>query len=347
MSDYLTNVAARSLNSTPAIQPRLMSLFEPLSGLGPIFPTPAPAGEQFENVAEHHDSKATRILAPISDHESEPSPMDLVTTKRTDHEKSTHTDVDHQVEQAERVEQLSTEAQPLTLLSLIDERGETDTSQRDDGSQAKKILPAIPTEVGVRRPEKTALLSPASSAISAKTVVPISDLHQSRETSYPEHSDAIENVIAAASRTIGMTQPENADNQTDGNVEHRAEPIHHHIVSPSPTLVVPRAVIETIRSERVSQPLTKTLETTLLQDTDTRKPIVEINSRRVSRIEAPRNAVEPARPESQPTVNVTIGRVEVRASLPASSRSSAQNSESPKLMGLSEYLRQRARGGKE
>src|SRR5689334_713036 len=133
MSDYLTNVAVRSLNSTPAIQPRLMSLFEPLSGLGPIFATPAPAGEQFESVAEHHDSKTTRILAPFSDHESEPSPINPVATERTEHGKSTHTDVDHQVEQPERVEQLPTGAQPLTLLSLIDERGETDTSQRDDG----------------------------------------------------------------------------------------------------------------------------------------------------------------------------------------------------------------------
>src|SRR2546428_330899 len=40
MSDYLTNLATRSLESTPAIQPRLTSLFEPVRGLNLVLPEP-------------------------------------------------------------------------------------------------------------------------------------------------------------------------------------------------------------------------------------------------------------------------------------------------------------------
>ena len=52
----------------------------------------------------------------------------------------------------------------------------------------------------------------------------------------------------------------------------------------------------------------------------------------------------PARPEPAPTIQVTIGRIEVRATPPPAPPPQRQRSASP-VMSLDEYLRQRARGG--
>jgi len=49
-----------------------------------------------------------------------------------------------------------------------------------------------------------------------------------------------------------------------------------------------------------------------------------------------------AAPQMEPTINVTIGRVEVRATLPAPTP--RKQASAPQLMGLDEYLRKRARG---
>lgn len=48
---------------------------------------------------------------------------------------------------------------------------------------------------------------------------------------------------------------------------------------------------------------------------------------------------------ADPTIQVTIGRIEVRA-IPSDSRPQSQKPGSARLMGLDDYLRQRAQGAK-
>ena len=407
MSDYLTNLVARNLNSAPAIQPRLLSLFEPLSGPGPIFPTPAPAAEQFESVVAAEDdvaqddsvysraaqqpetestvspatvpliinqqsrdnSNATGSFGPVSVQTTkpEPAPIKPVATELRKEEESINISVeierdskpderDHSRgdEQVEPLLQVSPEARSSTFLPVIGVRVETQASQHD---VPVKISQAIENEVSVSR-TKTESLSRASANVTPKIVAPITDLRSRQDTSQPEYSSATENVFAPATRSMQTTRPENqSSTRYDSeslNQLHAAEvrkapsPDDEHIqsLSLSPTLMAPRAAIETIRAERVSQPPTR--GPAAVQETNARKPISDMNSRRAFRPDK-RNkpADESNRPESQPTINVTIGRVEVRASLPAVSRSTVRNSESPKLMGLDDYLRQRALGGKQ
>lgn len=118
----------------------------------------------------------------------------------------------------------------------------------------------------------------------------------------------------------------------------------------SGTLVVPRIVIEKISADKyqrrpISLPVSKVPQggngfrsSTNALDSATgsaARPLVELDK-------------EPAQTETiEPIINVTIGRVEVRAAAPATSQLKDRNSTaSSKLMSLDDYLRQRAQGGK-
>lgn len=49
----------------------------------------------------------------------------------------------------------------------------------------------------------------------------------------------------------------------------------------------------------------------------------------------------PEKTETTPTINVTIGRIEVRATTPATASKPAKPKQKPAVMSLDEYLRQR------
>src|SRR5436853_2942719 len=61
MRDYLTSLAARSLEPAPAIQPRLASLFEPLGLVGPVFSRTGRVAHRFETIATA-DGAAPEVL---------------------------------------------------------------------------------------------------------------------------------------------------------------------------------------------------------------------------------------------------------------------------------------------
>jgi hypothetical protein len=58
----------------------------------------------------------------------------------------------------------------------------------------------------------------------------------------------------------------------------------------------------------------------------------------------PKNSTAAPEPKPEPTINVTIGRIEVRATPPPIQQPSEQRS-APRVMTLEEYLRQRSQGG--
>src|SRR6266404_5020829 len=70
MRDYLTNLAARSLERTPAIQPRLASLFEPLGLVGQVFSRAGRVGDRVETIAAREEAAPDALTGPRADQDS-------------------------------------------------------------------------------------------------------------------------------------------------------------------------------------------------------------------------------------------------------------------------------------
>ena len=118
----------------------------------------------------------------------------------------------------------------------------------------------------------------------------------------------------------------------------------------SGTLVVPRIVIERISAERDQRrPISLPASSVSPGGNGFRSSTNALDSATVS---AARPLLELDQESAQtetiePIINVTIGRVEVRAAAPATSRlKDRKSTSSSKLMSLDDYLRQRAQGGK-
>ena len=353
MSDYLTNLAARSLEPKPAIQPRLASLFEPLSVVGPLFPRPGRAGDRFEIVAARHEAAENALTQPRVDHvsESEP-PRSLLPTAP--------------LNISESFDPKSSEAPPpvsdqqrktvATTMKLAEPESRMPKETADDVATRDQIVSeARPSEEGKSR-----------------IVVPLIGVAVSRESSRrdepgrPERdSEATKNDVAVTpvANTNETHRPREAAQAQNKLVERRAsEILNESRAEERPTaitplsesdqrgsslqsLVVPRAMIETIRAERRPRS-SRSTESAPPRDAIVRTPISNIKRHQDSRAR-PTDMVgdESTSPETQPSINVTIGRVEVRALLPTA-RPTRKDSNAPNLMGLDDYLRQRAQGGK-
>jgi hypothetical protein len=348
MKDYLTNLAVRSLEPAPAIQPRLASLFEPISLAGPLFPRPGRVGDRFATIDARDEAAQDALTQPGADHDpgTEPPISSPAIPSKVTKESSASATRD---------------APPLAS----DQR-------RKPVATTTKL--AIPKEIadGVSSREQIVSASRPSGEGKAKIVVPVIGVPSSSESSHRGQPGRPEKVSEATTDESAVTLVANAyearrpreaaenklverrdsESLNESRAEDRSSAItplsqNDQRQSSSQSLVVPRATIEAIRADKGPRSPISIPETAAPRDTTVSKPIALIKPHKDSRAR-PTDTLgnEPSGPEAQPSINVTIGRVEVRALLPTTSRASRKDSESPKLMGLDDYLRQRAQGGK-
>jgi hypothetical protein len=118
----------------------------------------------------------------------------------------------------------------------------------------------------------------------------------------------------------------------------------------SGTLVVPRIVIEKISADKYQRrPISLPVSSVPQGGNEFRSSTNALDTATGSRARPPAELdKEPGQIEAvEPVINVTIGRVEVRAVAPTTAQPKDRNStSSSKLMSLDDYLRQRAQGGK-
>ena len=119
------------------------------------------------------------------------------------------------------------------------------------------------------------------------------------------------------------------------------ERISSPLAEPAPVSAVTEAAPRMTERQRLAMPAELPVERERTQEP---RPAAIIAQPRVR----PAQRVEPAPPppvEPSPTIQVTIGRVEVRATQPQVSTPKKQRPRPP-VMSLDEYLRQRDQGGR-
>ena len=350
MSDYLTNLAARSLEPRPAIQPRLASLFEPLSVVGPLFPRPGRAGDRFEIVATRHEAESALTQPRADVPESEPQKPLLPTVP---------------LNVGESFDPNSSEAPP----PVSDQQRKTVATTMKLAEPESRMPKETADDIGT--PDQIVPVSRPSEEGKSKIVVPLIGVTVSRESSRRDEPGRPERVAEATKNEFAVTPVANtnetqppreaapapnklvdrraAESLNQSRAEERSTAItplseSDQRGSSLQSLVVPRATIETIRAERGPRSSNST-ESAPPRDAIVRTPISNIKRHQDLRARPDRVGDESTGSETEPSINVTIGRVEIRALLPPA-RPTKKDSRAPNLMGLDDYLRQRAQGGK-
>ena len=353
MRDYLTNLAARNLDSTPVIKPRLASLFEPLSVVGPLFPRLGRAGDRAETIAAHYESVTDALTQPAVDQDpgTEPPLSSLPATLLTigkEPSDPTGSEAPAPVSDQQHKPVATTmklaEPAPRIPKETADDTGnrnQSDSESRSSEEGPRKIvIPAISVPVSAESSYRDEPGWPEKVSEATRNEVAVTLVAHTRETRRPKESAQRQNKLVERRDSESLNESRGQDRSA------AIKAFSQDDRSSLQSLVVPRATMETIRAERGPRS-SSSKESAAPGGAAMRTPIASIKPHQDSRARVTDTADdEPTGPEAQPSINVTIGRVEIRALLPTTSRPSKKTSESPKLMGLDDYLRQRAQGGK-
>lgn len=311
MSDFLSNLAARSLGKAETVRPRLASMFEADFATGIRSAHVANRDELEENIA-HEKSEPEKTARPQL--------ISKETIAASKESVSTRSDQRQQSGSNRRSPVVSNGASSL----LFEQTKESGAFQRD---------------------EPPARIEPQTQARNDMTGQEQS-IHKSRE---PVADLSVINARAAAGDEFeakpATTAPVNQAINRD--VAEAREPViesqsHQPAVEP----VVERTIIERIieRMEPAAQSVTplETNATEIEHDEVSFSIVAQPRVRPYAKAE-PRaiHEMETAT-RSKQTVNVTIGRIEVRAMVSRDLRKEKNKEQSP-VMSLDEYLRQRQR----
>ncbi len=349
MSDYLSNLASKSLNLTAVIQPRPVSVFEPSPvarwpasghcfGLGTVGGEEASGERVFDAPSRPPDTGQQRLgdLSVIPDWRSRQSigqerPMPAPALPQ-----STEIRPEQPASQPGRAE-----AQPISSRTpgpisppgppRMDRPTFTPTapSHETDGRPSRSVERQ-------RRPERQPAPGaerPASTQASVPILGPIvAQLSGGRVPQQPEPDQATL-TPTPASEEMGATPPRTTP---EGESQRALKPLIQHIVT--------ERISSPAEPPRTAHPLPE-----LSPVRQTYPPIpgtIVARPETRSYIEAkpPAHFEMPARREPPPTIQVTIGRIEVRATPPAAPSPRTQRPKPP-VMSLDEYLRKRAKGG--
>jgi hypothetical protein len=352
MRDYLANLAARSLERTPVIQPRLASLFEPLGLVGPLFPGPG-RGDRFETIAARDEGAPDAQPQSRADHGTEParsslSAVLLKTAKETSDPPSSQALPPVSDQQLKPVVPTTNLAEPESRSpketdDLVSRDQIVSTSRPSEGAKAKIVVPVIGVAVSSERFHHDEPSRPEKVSEAAKNEFAVAVVADAGETRRPEESTRSENKLVKRRDSESL----NESNAEDSSNAITSRSQSYQPQSSLPGLAVPRTTSETIPTDRGPRPPVSIPETAVRRGPTAIKPIADIKPRRDSGLRSTGPADEgPSESENQPRISVTIGRIEIRAQLPPASRPSTKGSNAPKLMGLDDYLRQRAQGGK-
>jgi hypothetical protein len=143
----------------------------------------------------------------------------------------------------------------------------------------------------------------------------------------------------SAARVVTEHEPDAAQTATPPDLERQPSPpvgIQHGVITKrpgpetAPGLTPPRPV-EPVSSPEASRPLTEA----------TRETVARVPPLVPATVVLPE---EPRRPEPEPVVSITIGRVEVRTAASSASPRPPRQPPERRVMSLEEYLDRRARG---
>jgi hypothetical protein len=310
MSSYLKNLVARHLGRSNPVQPRLASIYEPLPNTTAV---------------PHAQHEATRAL------DSE-SPVELHrTVERPERLRSVPTSIE-----VHPPADSSSDEAPMTVW-----RGEQ-----------RAPSPHLPTT-------KPRLMADESrTPISAEPGLP------KLKTSPPTQTHPQATAPQLRAGAVAPQTPVLKDNVSPDLVrQYSSEPGQTVLLSNDRSESRPQSVAQTTQQETiVASPVDSTkrgiaVETRVAGPVDsTRRGVAvetsvagPVESQRVTHSSSPLPRVassswlpHPIAALPEPTINVTIGRVEVRAMLPPPTP--RKQASAPQLMGLDEYLRKRARG---
>lgn len=354
MSDYLTNLAARSLDPTPAIQPRLASLFEPLREVGPMFPRPV--GDRLEGTAVSEEAVPDLVQAraangPVNEPRTAPSPI----TASKVFDESSHPGAIREV--TPRVPKrgrrpVATTMKPAAeqsprlemIVDGISASGQT-VSAEPPKAGTQDVVPVGRLSAGKESPHRNdpspgETTTPPARNESAPTLP-----DEIREPHRLASARRLQNKSGERRTSEQLIEPQVANNPT------RVAPADHTDQrAQSRSLVVPRIVIERTNADRDQRPPISVpvsfvpnggkAPRSSTNDLDT---TTGFRARPPAELEKEASQTEAV----EPVINVTIGRVEVRAVAPANAQPKDRHpTSSSKLMSLDDYLRQRAQGGK-
>lgn len=308
MSNYLNNLVVRQLDRASLVQPRLPSLFEP-----PAYP---------RTLLQHGQSDA---VAPFNVETIEVE-SEINAPSETRHSNDTRVnspspraDVSNE-EMANSVwrgrQQITPNLKP-SAESTPDEIGEDSSQVAATHIQASHSTPT-PTQTDA------ASRTPPSSNAPEETATPRQNVRRPapQPTAAIEWPDKEREDIASP-----WLKPSTIDAAHVNSTKNDIELMESGIESVKNSIESTRKGVESTKNSLVVQPR-----------------VVSLVENRRERLDSSLPVQSPAS-ESPPIINVTIGRIEVRAATAASSTPRRSEPLAKPLMSLDEYLRRRTKGG--
>jgi hypothetical protein len=359
MTDYLTKLALRTLSPEAAIKPRLRSLYEPSRALEPGSSDAQPRWESVEATVsteetstEHSFEIAPRVRRPTTRQADTPTEMRLASTGAEKLDDSSPTaKLTQQQPTGAPVPRISDRRSPGTNLSaqLSTEDVNTSLEDRYGSSPSRQLLPEQTSVL-------SAQLSTPDQSTPTKNAPPPSHVRASQiETKVSSRSaetladntelrreEAGLRLNAPFDLPAAQSTKENAARQPPNLLTALPESKSHHVNRR--VTVEQNIVLE--QSQRSIGPM-PVESSPPGRVTSTKAPAVIVQPHNTMLAHSTKAVVsklpEPIQPE--PAVQVTIGRIEIRASMDAAPRREGQRPAASKLMSLDDYLRQRADGG--
>jgi hypothetical protein len=308
MSNYLSNLIARNISGLEVIQPRLPSLFEPMQGVNGLIPR------------QEFDLEKSMANPPVEE-----------------------------LERREVSGQMNSEISAISQSSA--ERSATSSPQAPELSQRSILMPPSL--------EETRLVSPIyqslnDSASNSSPLMPRSEpVQPSTSSGKLSSSGPVANTPLMPAEQPQRTIPEPLTVQqivTERTVIERIVPAESPSWLEHLNTIDPAAnVLPTIMDPSIEPPVQSLAKPPAMpEERSVLRPLTEqvtiphqvIPSVRSLELDTPKFS---ATPQPAPTIQVTIGRIEVRAT-PSTAPSPTQSRSAPSVMSLEDYLRQRGGG---
>lgn len=357
MSDFLSNIVSNSLNLTESIQPRLTSIFEPPSGLG-----------------EELQVEELQVEPPSGD----PSSDDPSSGEQERREAYEEIAIDAQPQSREWRREVETadygraEGENSSQANLQNQTPAPITESRARNSPSisrEATSPLSPLQIPAPEPARPMIHSQAFYAAGPQP-------HVGDEAIRPASGDpTLMDSRAGVERVVESHSPQQQRvDESTGSRDRLTEPIRQTVIMERRTVIehaspilspsisagssdpgeqVMEPTVERIIVERTLagvEPVARATsqpETTIAPVKSEPAPSAVIVHPKIAPYAEPQTQGIPARASARPetTIQVTIGRIEVRATTAPSSQARKSGSATPHVMGLDSYLRRRGSGG--
>ena len=338
MSNYLSNLVARNLSGLEVIQPRLPSLFEPIQGVSGLIPVPEFGIEKQIVNSPVEEFKQTEVSGQMN--------SDISAVSQPSTEPSTIS--------AQQMPKISQRTMPMPP-SLEDTQLVSPIYQSLDDS-ASNSSPLISGS----EPVQPTTIFGRLSATDHEANTPVAPVNQEQRTIpeplsvqpiVTEHT-VIEQVVPAEKPSFPERLIKNAPvtNILSPIIDPSNNPVANilsPIINPSNNPVA--NILSPIIDSSIEQPVQNPAKpASMPEERPILRPVTEQVAIPHQVIPALRSlGLEPQKsstpPQPVPTIQVTIGRIEVRAT-PPTTPSPVQSRSAQSVMSLEEYLRQRGGG---